>query len=148
MRYIITAFLCILSLTTKAQIYNFGFGEYPFMQRGEQEKKEQYTAPSFKGGKDKLNKFIQKEFKKQNDEKGVKGKITVACIVNEKGKVSQVQIIQGLSQNLNEEAMRVAKKMKFKPAKKGKKKVKGRYDIVFPIRNGKVSFLNFETNNV
>jgi hypothetical protein len=38
--------------------------------------------------------------------------------------------------------------MKFKPATSGKEKVRGRIDITFPIRNGRLSFFNLPTTDV
>ena len=46
---------------------------------------------------------------------------------------------------MEKKAQRVCKKMKFKPAKRGKKKVKSRFDIVFPIRRSRLSFSTLQT---
>ena len=71
--------------------------------------------------------------------------ISLWVLGNEKGKVTETAIVRGLDKTLNEEALRVVRKLKFKPARQGKKKVKYEYDVTFPIRHGKVSFLTAPT---
>ena len=50
--------------------------------------------------------------------------------------------------DFNKEAQRVAAKMRFKPAKRGKEKVRSRYDVTFPIRHGRLSFIELKTIDV
>ena len=141
---IMTAFLLVQQ--ANAQFFDFGFSNpYSMPQYQHQEK---ITPPEYKGGNKKLNKFIEKAFRNPVERKSIDGKITVACIIGTKGKVIDAQVAKGLDRDLNEEALRVVKKMKFKPAKQGKKKIKSRFDIVFPIRHGRLSFLELPTTEV
>ncbi|MCQ2113072.1 MAG: energy transducer TonB [Bacteroidaceae bacterium] len=148
MKYFITyTILSILSiLPMKAQFFDFGFPE--FRQEQPRQKAEPIQNPKFKGGSKGVNRFIEKEFKTVPSAYEASGQIVVACIINEKGRISEAEILRGMQKELNEEALRVVKKMKFKPAKQGKKKVKYQYNITFPIRWGRVSFLNIPTTEI
>lgn len=140
----ILCFLLFFSLSfgVEAQIFDFGF-DTPFMQR-RQTQRESVSSPKFKGGNEGINRFIKKNFRSVGLS-SVNGQIVVAFIINEKGKVTETAIVRGLDKALNEEAQRVVGKLKFKPARQGKKKVKYQYDVTFPIRHGKVSFLTAPT---
>lgn len=142
----ITIFCILLlfsfSCETKAQIFDFGFDD-PFFQH-RQVQRESVSPPKFKGGNEGINRFIKKNFRSAGSN-SVSGRIVVAFVINEKGKVTETAIVRGLDKTLNEEALRVVRKLKFKPARQGKKKVKYEYDVTFPIRHGKVSFLTAPT---
>lgn len=140
--------LFAVQFSAKAQFFDFGFGGNPFSQRIEPRDKEPFTAPWFKGGDDALNRYIEKNFKNPSPNTEVYGKVVVACIINEKGKVIDTQIIRHVDTAVDEEALRVAKKLRFKPGKQGKKKVKSRYDVIFPIKHGRLSFSTLETIEV
>lgn len=145
-RFIISIFATFFFLGANAQFFNFDFSD-PFSRR-KQVQLDPITLPSYKGGNDKLNKFIEKNFKNPQPRKSIDGKITIACIVGTKGKVIEAMVVKGVDKDYNDEAIRVAKKLKFKPAKKGKKKVKSRFDVTFPIRHGRLSFLTLATSDV
>lgn len=91
---------------------------------------------------------MEKNFQNPSERQAVDGKIVVAIVINEKGKTIESQVIRGINDSLNAEALRVARKMKFEPATLGKKKVKGRVDITFPIKHGRLSFINLPTIEV
>lgn len=145
-RYLILLLTALFMQQANAQFFSFGYPD-PFQQR-QQVQQEKITPPEYKGGTAKLNKFIEKNFKNPIERKNIDGKITVACIIGTKGKVIESQVVRGLDPELNEEALRVAKKLKFKPARQGKKKVKCRQDITFPIRHGRLSFLDLKTIDI
>ncbi|MCM1312548.1 MAG: energy transducer TonB [Bacteroides sp.] len=147
-KIILLTVLFAIHLSAKAQFFGFGFGEEPFTHRMEQHEKEPFTAPVFKGGNEALNRFIEKNFKNPSPRSDVYGSIIIACIINEKGKVVDTQIIRHADDALDAEAVRTAKKLKFKPGRQGKKKVKSRYDVAFPIKNGRLSFSTLETIEV
>lgn len=138
------AILCGLSLGSKAQVFRFDFAD-PFTQQRQQQPEEKVTRPKYKHGAQGVNDFVKKEFHPVQGKASLSGRIVVACLINEKGKVVQTEVLQGIDRELNDEAVRVCGKLKFKPAKRGKKKVKSRYDVVFPIRHGKVSFVTAPT---
>jgi len=131
-------------LPTKAQIFDFG---YPRTER-RQTPQEPVEPAKYKGGNAGLNRFLEKEFKRNPEKTDIQGQIIVACIINEKGKISETQITRSLDKDLDNEALRVVKKLKFKPAKQGKKAIPSRINIVFPIRRGKVSFSTLKTIDV
>ena len=138
--------LSITNLKTNAQIFEFGFPSPNYEQRQSQQEK---TEPAkYKGGRKGLNDFILKNFRPVVSQEHLSGTISIACIVNEKGRISETSVQRGLSKELNAEALRVISKMKFKPAMQGKKKVKSRIDLGFPIRHGKVSFSTLKTFDV
>lgn len=145
-RLLIFLFTTILTLQARAQFFNFGFPD-PYQQR-QQVQQQKITPPEYKGGNEKLNKFIEKNFQNPRDRQNIDVNITVACIIGTNGKVVEAQILRGANRDLNDEALRVAKKLKFKPAKQGKKKVKSRFDVTFPIRHGRLSFLELKTIEV
>ena len=143
--------LCMLAMPTfmHAQWFDFGFGQDPFMQR-KPAQQEQYTAPEFKGGEKAVQAFVQKNFKNpvvegRGQQEGV---VVIACIISEKGKVAETHVVRSMGKDYDEEAQRVCRKMKFKPALLGKKKVKGRFDVTFPIRRGRLSFSRLQTVDV
>ena len=147
-RIILMLMFAIFACHSHAQVFDFGFPD-PFFQRQRvQHDPTPVTPPKYKGGNDGINKFIEKNFHNPQERKSVDGRITVGCIIGVKGKVIEAQVLNGLTPELNEEAVRVARKLKFKPAKQGKKKVKSRFDVVFPIKHGRLSFLNLETIDV
>lgn len=142
--------LCMMALPAglRAQWFDFGFGGDPFMQR-RQQPQEKYTAPEFKGGDKAVQAFLQKNFR--NPDVGhnqLEGVVVVACIVGEKGKVAETHIVRSMGAEFDQEAQRVCRKMKFKPATLGKKKVKGRFDVSFPIRRSRLSFSKLQTVDV
>lgn len=142
MKHIIILFLLAFSVPMHAQFF-FGFP-----QQETQRKQDNYTAPSYKGGKAAIEKFITKHFRQPAKRESIDGKIVVAVIVNEKGKVTETHIVRSVSGDLDAEAINVCRKMKFRPATRGKKKVKGRIDISFPIKHGRISFVNLPTIEV
>lgn len=109
---------------------------------------EQRTPVEYKDGQRGMERFMLKCFDNPDGDRGVNGDIVVEMIVNEKGKVTDTRVLNGVSKAYDDEAQRVVRKMKFKPAKIGKKKVKSRTRVVFPIRRGRLSFVTFDTIDV
>ena len=130
-----------------AQIFEFGW-PYSGQQRRSQAVEEPITKPEYKGGNEALNKYLRANFKNPVPTDNVDGRIIVALVISEKGKVVEAAVVSGLTKPLNEEALRVAKKLKFRPAKRGKKKIKSRFDVGFPIRRGRLSFNTLNTIEV
>jgi len=145
MRKLILSLLLCLPLCSHAQIFNFGFGDDIFNRR----QNEKVERVEYKGGQKAIENYLEKHYKNPKGSYGnLNGKIVVACIVSKKGKVKKTQVLKGVSNNHDKEAVRVAKKMKFKPAKKNDKKVDGRIDITFPIKRGKLNFSNLKTVDI
>ena len=149
-KIILTAAIALsLPFTSNAQIFNFGFGDDffgpPFQQR---QPRERVEPAEYDGDKEDMELFMKDHFKNPPSQRDVEGTIIIACIIDEKGKVVETHVVRGLKDAFNKEAQRVASKMKFKPAKRGKEKVKSRYDVKFPIRKGRLNFLDLKTTDV
>lgn len=127
-----------------AQFFNFRFGS-PFMEERQQ---QPVTQPQYKGGNKGLNDFLLKNYKNPVGRHDVEGQIVILCLIDTKGKVSDLRITRSLDRDYDMEAVRVVKKLKFKPATQGKKKVNSRYEIYFPIRSGRLSFTTLKTVDV
>ena len=150
-KFIVILAMASFTLSANAQVFHFGFGDDffndDFFGRPRQQK-EQVTKPEYDGDKEDMEDFMKENFKGQPGQRDVEGKIIIACIIDEKGKVVETHVVRGLTDELNKEAKLVAEKMRFKPAKRGKDKVKSRFDVTFPIRRGKVNFLDLPTVDV
>ncbi len=144
--------LCLLlaaPLAARAQFFDFGFGDDPFFPRREQRRQEKATAPEYKGGQEAVERFLKKHYRNPAAGRaGVDGRIVVACIVDEKGRVAETHVVRGVGREFDEEARRVCRKMRFRPATRGKKKVRGRFDVSFPIRHSRLSFATLPTVRV
>ena len=147
-KYILIAMLFTVATGAKAQIFNFGFGDDFFQPRVRQRQQEPITKPEYDGDKQDMEDFMKENFKNPVNQREVEGKIVIACILNEKGKVIETHVVRGLNADFNREAQRVAAKMRFKPAKRGKEKLRSRYDVTFPIRHGRLSFIELNTIDV
>lgn len=147
-KYILIAMLLVAATGAKAQIFNFGFGDDFFQPRVQQRQREQVTKPEYDGDKQDMEDFMKENFKNPVNQREVEGKIVIACILDEKGQVIETHVVRGLNADFNKEAQRVAAKMRFKPAKRGKEKVRSRYDVTFPIRHGRLSFIELKTIDV
>ena len=140
----------LLPLGVHAQFFGFGFGdEFDDFFGPRRREQVQIEKAQFKGGKAGMNEFIEKNYKNPTPrQQDLNGQILVYCLINEKGKVEETRVTRGLLQAYDKEAVRVAKKMKFKPAKQGKKKVKSQYQVAFPIRKGRLSFSTLPTVDI
>lgn len=143
MRYFSLLLFLLVAASAKAQFY-FDFSPRQQMEQ----RRETSTPPTYKGGEEAVKAYLQKNFKQPQVREKVDGRIVVAVIVNAKGNVENAQVVRSLTKSLDAEAVKVCKKMKFKPATQGKKKVRGRVDITFPIRNGRLSFIDLPTVDV
>lgn len=145
---ILTLVLLAIPCGVHAQFFDFGFGRDPFSQR-EQRQREKVEAPQFKGGEEALRKYLLKHYENPPVEsRDVEGRVVVACIIDEKGRVVETHVVRSVGTDFDKEARRVCSKMKFQPARQGKKKVKSRFDITFPIRHSRLSFLTLPTVDI
>lgn len=89
-------------------------------------------APKFPGGIPKLIDFISKNTKYPEDahQKGISGIVIVNFVVNKKGKVVKIKIANSIYPTLDNEALRVVKKMpKWMPGELNGRKVNVMYEI-------------------
>jgi len=90
--------------------------------------------PEFPGGMDKMNAFISKAIKYPASEVEAKnqGNVYVQFIVSEAGELTNFEVVNGQTEGLNTEALRVVKTMpKWKPGKQNGRLVKVK--CVIPI---------------
>lgn len=92
--------------------------------------------PEYVGGEDKLGEFIRDNFKvpKIDKEKNIKGRVVVSFVVNQKGKVTNTVVRKSLSKSIDKEAVRVLKKLKFKPGYQDGKPVSVFYTIPLNVQ--------------
>ena len=120
-----------------------------FNYRRDMRPREEQIAPKFKDGDNGLERFMKKHFKNPSSiDRRVSGDVVVDVIINAKGKVEDCRVVRSVAADYDKEAVRVTKKMKFKPAMQGKKKVKSRYRLTYPIRRGRLSFITLKTVDV
>lgn len=69
--------------------------------------------PTFPGGNEALQQFINETVKFPNDavQRGIQGKVYVRFLIDTKGKVRNPKIARGVYPSLDEEALRIVKKM-------------------------------------
>ncbi len=90
--------------------------------------------PEFPGGINKLIEYLSQNIKYPKDaqEAGIQGKVHVNFIVEPDGSISNIKILQSVSKDCDEEAMRVVKAMpKWKPGKQDGKNV--RVSFILPV---------------
>lgn len=93
--------------------------------------------PAFPGGVSELNKFIQKNLKYPQAaiDAGIKGKCFLKFIVNETGKISNVEVLKGIRQDCDKEAIRVIESMPlWQPAKMSGRPVKCYFIFSVPFK--------------
>ncbi len=95
--------------------------------------------PEFPGGVKKLMKFISKNIKYPNvaRENGIEGRVFLRFVITKDGDVDRLTVVRGVDPLLDNEAMRVAKKMKgWKPGMQRGKPVPVWYTlpIAFTLR--------------
>lgn len=141
MKHILLFILMVMSVASaEAQFFNY---------RREVRPREEQIAPKFKDDKAGLERFMKKHFKNPSViDRRVSGDVVVDVIINAKGKVEDCRVVRSVAADYDKEAVRVTKKMKFKPAMQGKKKVKSRYRLTYPIRRGRLSFITLKTVDV
>jgi len=117
----------IFSSLSYAQNKNEVYGEKSEYAFDELEEK-----PEFPDGNNGLVKYLSENVKypKKALEKGICGKVLVQFVIDDKGKVTKVEVLKGVEKTLDKEAVRVIKSMpKWIPGKKNGKPVKVRYTI-------------------
>lgn len=95
--------------------------------------------PEFPGGEDARIKFLQENtnYPRIARDAGIEGKVIVGFVVEKDGSISNVEIIRGRVQSLDEEALRVVKIMpKWKPGKQRNRAVRAhfRMPVVFMLQ--------------
>ena len=93
--------------------------------------------PEFPGGTAAMMEYLNKHINYPTTalENGIKGRVTVSCIINENGSISDIKVISSVDTDLDKEAIRVVQSMpKWKPGKLNGKNVRVRYIIPIMFR--------------
>jgi len=88
--------------------------------------------PVFPGGEEALMKFMSDniQYPAVAKEKNIQGKVFISFVVEETGKVTQVAVVKGVNELLDNEAIRVVKSLpNFKPGKDKEKNVAVQFTI-------------------
>lgn len=88
--------------------------------------------PEFPGGELALRKFVAQSIKYPviAQESGIEGKVIVTFIINTNGEVTDVRIFRGVNSSLDNEALRVVRKLpRWKPGKQNGKAVRVNYNV-------------------
>lgn len=88
--------------------------------------------PAFPGGEAAMAEWIQKhvEYPEMSIEMGEQGTVYVRFVVNTDGSIVQVEVVRGVSDALDKEAVRVVKQMpKWQPGEQAGKKVRVRFTL-------------------
>jgi len=92
------------------------------------------VMPSYEGGQKAMMKYLQKNMKYPNraKQRGIEGKVFIEFVVNYEGKIVNVQIAKGFSEDCDKEAARVVATMpNWKPGMQNKTPVSVR--MILPI---------------
>ena len=95
------------------------------------------VLPEYPGGTAAMFEFIQKNVKypESAKEKGLEGKVYVQFVVEKDGRLSSFNVLRGVSDDIDAEAIRVLKMMpKWKPGMKDGKAVKVQYVMPFNFK--------------
>lgn len=95
------------------------------------------VMPKFPNGDAALVSFIARSIRYPQEalEQGKSGRVVCMFVVNEDGSISDIEIIRGVSDALNKEAIRVIKAMpRWEPGMQDGKKVKVKYSIPITFR--------------
>ena len=93
--------------------------------------------PEYPGGTNAMFDFIQKNVKypEAAKEKGIEGKVYVQFVVEKDGSLSSFQVVRGVSEDIDAEAIRVLKAMpKWKPGMQDGKPVRVQYVMPFKFQ--------------
>lgn len=93
--------------------------------------------PEFPGGNVGLVDYIQRTLKYPviAQENGISGTVVVTFVVNKDGSVSDAKVLRGISDSLNDEALRVVNSLpKWKPGMQGGRPVRVQYSVPITFR--------------
>ena len=93
--------------------------------------------PAFPGGQQELMNFLMKNVKypKEATDKGIEGRVIVQFVVDKDGSVVEPKVVKSVSPELDQEALRVVKKMpKWQPGKQNGEVVRVKYHIPVSFR--------------
>jgi len=120
------------------------FSDVDFGDEGDDEEEEPVVwaeqMPEFPGGEAALHQYLAKniDYPELAIENDIQGTVYLRFVVTKSGKIGDVQLVRGIDPLLDEEAIRVVKKMpKFKPGMQAGRKVPVWFSlpVVFVLNN-------------
>ena len=93
---------------------------------------KQYHNPKFYGGCDKLNEYIAKNIHYPDiaREAAIQGQVIARFLIDEKGKIRDIQIIRGIGGGCDQEVIRIIKNMpNWEPAYYNHRPVRSIYNL-------------------
>ena len=96
------------------------------------EKKLLAASPEFPGGMEALMKFLSENvcYPEEAYKAGIQGRVVVSFIIEPDGSISNVQVVQGVNDSLDAEAVRVVRTMpKWTPGMEGGEAVRVKYNL-------------------
>lgn len=95
--------------------------------------------PEFPGGEAAMSQFINRTIRYPviAQENGIQGRVVVQFVVNTDGKIVDVEVVRGVEESLDKEAIRVVKAMPpWNPGRQGGKNVRVKYTLPIRFRIG------------
>ncbi|MBS1619987.1 MAG: energy transducer TonB [Bacteroidetes bacterium] len=95
------------------------------------------VMPEYPGGEPAMMRQITSQIDYPDDAKAldIQGRVVVGFIVDENGNVGDVRVVRGLNRSLDEESIRVVRKLqRFKPGSQGGKPVRVRFTLPIMYR--------------
>ncbi len=95
--------------------------------------------PEFPGGEAAMNQFISRNIRYPviAQENGIQGRVVVQFVVNTDGKIVDVEVVRGVEESLDKEAVRVVKAMPpWNPGRQGGNNVRVKYTLTIRFRIG------------
>ncbi|MBP7219855.1 MAG: energy transducer TonB [Paludibacteraceae bacterium] len=95
--------------------------------------------PEFPGGEAAMSQFINRTIRYPviAQENGIQGRVVVQFVVNTDGKIVDVEVVRGVEESLDKEAVRVVKAMPpWNPGRQGGKNVRVKYTLPIRFRIG------------
>ncbi len=95
--------------------------------------------PEFPGGEAAMQQFIARSIRYPviAQENGIQGRVVVQFVVNTDGKIVDVEVVRGVEESLDREAIRVVKTMPpWTPGRQGGKAVRVKYTLPIRFRLG------------
>lgn len=105
---------------------------HPIMFQLPDSLQDELIPASFPGGRDALIAYLQEKLQYPGRAKknGIQGRVVCTFFVETDGSIEDVRVLQGVSEELDEEAVRVIEVMpKWEPARRGDKKVRISYTL-------------------
>jgi protein TonB len=96
--------------------------------KGQEKELDKYPAPI--GGIEAIMKKVV--YPEKAKEEKLQGKVLVKAVIDEKGNVENASIEKGVSQLLDDAAVKAIKEVKFTPGEKNGKKVKA--EVIIPVK--------------